>query len=367
PAHGRGRRSGAHRLPGAVRRRDEGAGAPEARQARERVRRPRGPSTDRDHLGRLVANTRPRLRVRAAYGQLRRGMERDQVSAPALQHGVHRVHRDARHPYLLRDGGVRLRAVPPAVQGRAVHGADRHHHPAQAGAARANLRVLRRHRLDGHVAALDHPALLRQRIQRVPAAAVLHAVAARARRGCHDRRGWSAAGTHLGHRPAVVPGDNRRGSLPHRLRVERLLRTAALHPRQARPSTNLRGHTAVQLHLLAAAAPHPGDGAAWHGPARPALLLLATVLHARYRDNGRREVTLGGREAAAAQLEDQAFSLGVNYWPRRKAMSWWREFDAAEVEDDLALIASLGMDLVRVFLLWDDWQPHPEDVSSRRL
>ncbi len=78
-------------------------------------------------------------------------------------------------------------------------------------------------------------------------------------------------------------------------------------------------------------------------------------------------MTLGGREAAAAQLEDQAFSLGVNYWPRRKAMSWWRDFDAAEVEDDLALIASLGMDLVRVFLLWDDWQPHPDEVSSRRL
>lgn len=78
-------------------------------------------------------------------------------------------------------------------------------------------------------------------------------------------------------------------------------------------------------------------------------------------------MTLGGREADAAQLEGQAFSLGVNYWPRRKAMSWWREFDTAEVEDDLALIASLGMDLVRVFLLWDDWQPRPDEVSSRRL
>ena len=48
-------------------------------------------------------------------------------------------------------------------------------------------------------------------------------------------------------------------------------------------------------------------------------------------------------------------------------MGWWRDFDAAEVEDDLALISSLAMDLVRVFLLWDDWQPQPDQVSSRRL
>lgn len=63
----------------------------------------------------------------------------------------------------------------------------------------------------------------------------------------------------------------------------------------------------------------------------------------------------------------EVFSLGVNYWPRRKAMSWWRDFDAAEVEDDMALIASLGLDTVRVFLLWDDWQPRPDQVSTRRL
>src|SRR5690606_5758166 len=124
---------------------------------------------------------------------------------------------------------------------------------------------------------------------------------------------------------------------------------AAVHARQAEPPADLGGHTAVQLHLLATAAPHPGDRVAGDGASCPAVLLLPAVLHARDRHHRRGEVTLGGREAAAAQLEDQAFSLGVNYWPRRKAMSWWREFDAAEVEDDLALIASLGMDLVRVF------------------
>lgn len=57
------------------------------------------------------------------------------------------------------------------------------------------------------------------------------------------------------------------------------------------------------------------------------------------------------------------FVLGVNYWPRRKAMYWWSHFDAAEVEEEFSLIADLGMNVVRIFLLWDDWQPTPDTVS----
>ena len=41
------------------------------------------------------------------------------------------------------------------------------------------------------------------------------------------------------------------------------------------------------------------------------------------------------------------FVLGVNYWPRRKAMYWWREFDAGEVKDEFAQIADLGLRVVR--------------------
>ncbi|HEX6300529.1 MAG TPA: glycoside hydrolase family 2 TIM barrel-domain containing protein [Acidimicrobiia bacterium] len=65
--------------------------------------------------------------------------------------------------------------------------------------------------------------------------------------------------------------------------------------------------------------------------------------------------------------EDSRFLTGVNYWPRRKAMYWWSEFDGAEVADEFDIIASLGMDLVRIFLLWDDWQVTPDTVSSERL
>jgi endo-1,4-beta-mannosidase len=66
-------------------------------------------------------------------------------------------------------------------------------------------------------------------------------------------------------------------------------------------------------------------------------------------------------------MEDTRFVTGVNYWPRRKAMYWWSAFDAREVAEEFDVIASLGMDVVRIFLLWDDWQETPDTVSLARL
>ncbi|MBE0689941.1 MAG: hypothetical protein IH587_07445 [Anaerolineae bacterium] len=63
----------------------------------------------------------------------------------------------------------------------------------------------------------------------------------------------------------------------------------------------------------------------------------------------------------------QPFTLGVNYWPRRKAMYWWRDFDAGEVSDEFAIIRDSGLTTVRIFLLWDDWQPTPDTVSRECL
>jgi endo-1,4-beta-mannosidase len=61
------------------------------------------------------------------------------------------------------------------------------------------------------------------------------------------------------------------------------------------------------------------------------------------------------------------FVLGVNYWPRTKAMYWWAGFDPAEVADEFDVISDLGMNVVRIFLLWDDWQPDPRTVSPERM
>ena len=66
-------------------------------------------------------------------------------------------------------------------------------------------------------------------------------------------------------------------------------------------------------------------------------------------------------------MNPQPFVQGVNYWPRAKAMTWWHDFDPDEVAADFELIASLGMDVVRLFLLWDDWQPRPDEVSEACL
>ena len=61
------------------------------------------------------------------------------------------------------------------------------------------------------------------------------------------------------------------------------------------------------------------------------------------------------------------FTLGVNYWPRRKAMYWWSNFDEGEVCDEFAVIKDIGMNVVRLFLLWEDFQPEPDSVSKTAL
>ncbi|MBV8581560.1 MAG: hypothetical protein JOZ86_13120 [Candidatus Eremiobacteraeota bacterium] len=61
------------------------------------------------------------------------------------------------------------------------------------------------------------------------------------------------------------------------------------------------------------------------------------------------------------------FSVGVNYWPRRSAMAMWRRFDAGEVREDFQRIAGLGLDAVRFFLRWDDFQPRADVVESEML
>jgi endo-1,4-beta-mannosidase len=61
------------------------------------------------------------------------------------------------------------------------------------------------------------------------------------------------------------------------------------------------------------------------------------------------------------------FELGVNYWPRRRAMYMWREFDLGEVRDDMAHIASMGFEVVRVFALTQDFLPQPTTVAREMV
>jgi endo-1,4-beta-mannosidase len=48
-------------------------------------------------------------------------------------------------------------------------------------------------------------------------------------------------------------------------------------------------------------------------------------------------------------------------------MSWWSSFDLAEVAADFARITAVGLDSVRVFLSWEDFQPAPGRVDREML
>lgn len=61
------------------------------------------------------------------------------------------------------------------------------------------------------------------------------------------------------------------------------------------------------------------------------------------------------------------FLVGVNYWPRTRAMFWWKQFDPEEVRRDFGEIAAWNMDGVRIFLLWEDFMPEPHRVDGRML
>lgn len=61
------------------------------------------------------------------------------------------------------------------------------------------------------------------------------------------------------------------------------------------------------------------------------------------------------------------FSLGLTYWPRRAAFRMWQRYDRGAVREELAHIAALGCDTVRLCLLWEDFQPGAERLNTRAM
>jgi endo-1,4-beta-mannosidase len=70
---------------------------------------------------------------------------------------------------------------------------------------------------------------------------------------------------------------------------------------------------------------------------------------------------------ADAFVVREPFRLGINYWPARTAMRWWTMFDEGETAEDFARIAAGGFDSIRMFLLWEAFQPEPDRVDPRML
>ena len=57
--------------------------------------------------------------------------------------------------------------------------------------------------------------------------------------------------------------------------------------------------------------------------------------------------------------------LGVGYLPTKTGPRFWRRFDRSEIADDLAHIAALGLDAVRIPIFWHDFQPEVSRISPR--
>ncbi len=63
----------------------------------------------------------------------------------------------------------------------------------------------------------------------------------------------------------------------------------------------------------------------------------------------------------------QEFKLGINYWPAKSAMYMWEMFNPQEIQQEFAQIREAGIDSVRFFMRWEDFQPTPDKVSEKAL
>lgn len=56
-------------------------------------------------------------------------------------------------------------------------------------------------------------------------------------------------------------------------------------------------------------------------------------------------------------FESGRFFVGCNYWASHAGTFMWRNWDAAQVDRDLAMLEENGITVLRVFPLWPDFQP----------
>ena len=87
-----------------------------------------------------------------------------------------------------------------------------------------------------------------------------------------------------------------------------------------------------------------------------AALAAVTAIAASAAGNGQKAKT------AATRADDTFFTsgglfTGVNYWASHAGTYMWRRWDAKTVEKDFAALRAQGVDTLRVFPLWPDFQP----------
>ena len=63
------------------------------------------------------------------------------------------------------------------------------------------------------------------------------------------------------------------------------------------------------------------------------------------------------RPEAGIFASGKPFFVGCNYWASHAGTRMWRNWDAASVEADLAALSKAGVQVIRAFPLWPDFQP----------
>ncbi len=75
----------------------------------------------------------------------------------------------------------------------------------------------------------------------------------------------------------------------------------------------------------------------------------------------------GMRGIGARGEELMVHRFGVNYTPSKNWWYCWNDFDAGDIARDMDAIAGLGMDHLRVQLIWPYFQPNPGTVSGAHV
>ena len=68
-------------------------------------------------------------------------------------------------------------------------------------------------------------------------------------------------------------------------------------------------------------------------------------------------------------FESGKFFVGVNWWASHAGTNMWRDWDERVVEEDIIRLKNIGVDVMRVFPLWTDFQPlrvHSRDSNIPR-
>lgn len=74
--------------------------------------------------------------------------------------------------------------------------------------------------------------------------------------------------------------------------------------------------------------------------------------------------TATSNEASVSITEKGRFAVGCNYWASHAGTNMWRDWRPDVVEADLKQISEAGMQVIRIFPLWPDFQPIYQYYSS---